>query len=190
MTLILFGGVQGVGKTTLLSWLEHRFAERITLLDPGELFRRYFYNEKLKTVEEIEELIVSTLEKVPHDAVVVVHWHYAVRRPSGYIPQISFPRLKRLASRGKIDQVVLLVVEVPVDVIYERRIMDFSSKKRALVRSVIHEEIATDETFLMRYQDAFSKALGDHRVLIFRVPNTNLEKAKHVLRKFFDSLLK
>ena len=93
MKLILLGGVQGVGKTTLLSWLENKFAEKITLLNPGELFRRYFYNERIKTIEEIEELIANKLEKMPNDSVVVVHWHYAVRRLSKYIPQINFSRL-------------------------------------------------------------------------------------------------
>ena len=47
MKLVLVGGVAGVGKTTLLSWLQDKFGRRIKFLDPGELFRKFFYKEKL-----------------------------------------------------------------------------------------------------------------------------------------------
>ncbi len=189
MKLILFGGVQGVGKTTLLSWLKNKFAGKIKLLNPGGLFRRYFYNKKIKTTKEIEELIANKLEKMPNNSVVVVHWHYAVRRPSGYIPQINFSRLKRIAKNGNIEKIILLLVEAPVDAVRERRLKDRRAKKRALSRSVIGKEIAADEEFLIRHRVLFSQILGCHNVVIFRLTNNDLRTAKLLLCNFFKSLL-
>lgn len=189
MKLILFGGVQGVGKTTLLSWLEDKFPGRLTLLNPGELFRRYFYNEKIKTAEEIEELIVSKLEEMPADSIVIIHWHYAVRQPTGYIPQINFSRLKRIAESGKIEQIILLLVEAPTDAVLERRLKDGLAKKRNLSQSVINEEIATEEEFLIKQRDLFFQILGNHNITVFRLTNTDLRATKLLLYKFFKSLL-
>ena len=189
MKLVLFGGVQGIGKSTLLSWLENEFAGKITLVNPGELFRHYFYEEKLKTIEEIEELVVSTLEEMPDDAVAVAHWHYAVRRPEGYIPQIDFSKLERLARSGKIKEVVLVLVEAPVDVIIERRTKDCESKKRAFPRPVILEEMDTEQKFLAQHQVLFAKVLGNHNITVFRVYNVNLEEAKKLLGNLFQTLI-
>lgn len=190
MKLILFGGIQGVGKTTLLSWLENKFAGQLELLNPGELFRRYFYNERVKTLEEIEELIVSKLLKIPNDSAVVVHWHYAVRRPSGYIPQINFSRLKQIAESGKIEQVILLLVEAPIDVVLERRLRDRRTKKRSLSRSIINKEVAVDEKFLTKHKALFSRILGNHRVVVFRLTNVDMRPAQLRLCKFFKTLLR
>ena len=190
MKLILFGGVQGVGKTTLLSWLESKFAGQITLLNPGELFRRYCYDNKVKTTEEVEELILNKLEKMPNDSIAVVHWHYAVKRPSGYIPQINFPRLKRMAKSGNIEKIVLLVVEAPVALVGERRLRDRQTKKRDLCQPAISEEIAADEKFLVEHRLLFSQILGAHNVTIVRLTNTDLPAAKVLLGNFFKSLLR
>lgn len=189
LKLVLFGGVQGVGKTTLLSWLENKFVGQIKLLDPGELFRRYFYDKKIKTIEEIEELITNKLEEMPTDIVAVVHWHYALRLPSGYIPQIDFSRLKRIAESGKIEQVVLLLVEAPVDILLRRRMADRLSKKRALLPSALREEIAADEEFFIRHWVIFSEAIGNQNVVTFRLTNINLRATKSVLYRFFKLLL-
>ncbi len=190
MKIVLFGGVQGVGKTTLLSWLKVVFASKIVLLDPGELFRRYVYNEKTKSAEEVEELITNKIEEMPEDSVVVVHWHYAVRRAHGYIPQLSYPRLERIAKNNKIEKIVLLTVEAPTDIIRERRQADIRIKARALSQSAIEQEIATDEATLMDQQALFTEALGDRNVVVFRLININLEEAKLRLHEFFESLLK
>jgi len=189
MKLILFGGVQGVGKTTLLSLLEDKFRGKIKLLNPGELFRHYFYNKKIKTTEEIEELIVSKLVKMSNDSIVVVHWHYAVRRPSKYIPQINFSRLKQLAKSDNIEKIVLLLVQAPVDVVRERRVKDSRTKKRDLSRSAISKEIAADEEFLVKHRVLFSQILGSHNVSVFRLTNNDLRTAKLLLFNFFKSLL-
>lgn len=189
MKLILFGGVQGVGKTTLLNWLKNKFADRIELLDPGELFRRYVYSKKIKTTEEVEELIVSKIEKMPENAVVVLHWHYAVRRPTRFIPQISLSRLKRITENNKLEKAVLLLVEAPIGVVRERRITDRRMKKRAFSRSTISEEIAVEEEYLAKHHALFSQALGSQRVILVRLANVNLETAKLVLYGFFKSLL-
>lgn len=189
MKLILFGGIQGVGKTILLSWIENIFAGQITLLNPGELFRRYFYNEKIKTIEEIEELIVNKLEEMQNDSVAVLHWHYAVLRPTGYIPQINFSRLNRIVKSGKIEQVILLLVEAPVDAVLERRLADCRIKKRNLSLSVMREEIAAEEEFLIMQRDLFSQALGNHNIVVFRLTNIDLQATKRVLFNFFKIVI-
>ena len=189
MKLILLGGVQGVGKTTLLSWLENKFAEKITLLNPGELFRRYFYNERIKTIEEIEELIANKLEKMPNDSVVVVYWHYAVRRLSKYIPQINFSRLQRITESGKIEQVILFLVEAPATVVLERRLRDRRIKKRGISHSTINKEVAAEEKFWAKHKALFSRILGNRRVTAFRLTNISLRITKLRLSKLFEMLL-
>lgn len=189
MKLVFFGGVQGVGKSTLLSWLEEQFKEKIILLDPGELFRQYFYRERLKTIDEIEDMIVREIERAPDDATVVVHWHYAVPRPDGFIPQIAFPRLERLARNGKIEQVVLLSVQASVDTAYERRFRDHESKKRDLSIGDIQKEIETDVAFLAKHRDIFVSALGEHNVTELLVINEDLLAAQTELHDFFTTFL-
>lgn len=190
MKLVFFGGVQGVGKTTLISCLENEFRCRITLLNPGELFQRYFYNQKIKTIEEIEELIVNALERAPSNSTVVVHWHYAVRRPSGYVPQISFERLKRVAESGKVELVALLSVRASVDAVYKRRLADYKIKhSRAISKFAIDEEVRFDKEFLAKHKTLFSKILGKEKVLVLRITNDDLKKAQAALYKFFKKLL-
>lgn len=188
MKLVLFGGIQGVGKTTLLSWLKKAFAGRIVVLDPGELFRRYVYNKKIKIAEEIEEYILETLLAVPDDSVAVLHWHYAVPRPDGYIPQISFSRLKHLAKSGKIEQVILVVIEASSNIVRKRRLADCQTKQRSVSRITIREEAEADENFLNKHKSLFSRALGHRNVIVFRVANINLASAKFDLYNFFQTL--
>lgn len=189
MKLVLFGGVQGVGKTTLISWLENKFKGRLVVLNPGELFRRYFYSKQVKTTEEVEELMVSKIKKAPEAAVVIAHWHYAVRRPSGYIPQISFERLKRIAESGKVNQVILLSVEASADMIYERRLADYKKGSRALSKAAINEEIKSDKEFFAKHKTLFLKILGKKKAIVFRVTNNDLKMAEAALYKLFKKLL-
>lgn len=189
MTLVLFGGISGVGKTTLISILKGRFGSRIRLINPGELFRRYFYHKKVKTIAEIEELIVSKLTRMPRDSIVVVHWHYAVRRPSGYISQIKFSRLERIAKSGKVDKVVLLLVEAPAKVVRKRRSKDCKIKKRSVSMAAICEEMRANEKFLAKHNALLSKILGKHNVEILRLSNIDLRTARLALNVFFKKLV-
>lgn len=189
MKLVFFGGVQGVGKSTLLSWLEEQFRGRVVLLNPGELFRQYFYRERLKTVNEIEEMIVQEIERYPNDAIVVLHWHYAVPRPEGFIPQISFSRLERLARSGKIQQAILLSVQAPIDTIYERRVKDRQDKKREFSKESIRREINADRKFLAKHRGIFTEALGEDRVTELLILNEDLTAAQAELHKFFTNFL-
>lgn len=178
-----------MGKTTLLTLLENELAGEVKLLDPGELFRRYCYHQRIKTPEEIEELLIEQILEMPHDSVVVLHWHYAVLRPYGYIPQISFARLKRIAESGKIEQIVLLLLEAPTDVVQERRQKDSKIKQRGLSILAIEEEVAAEEKFLAEERNLFSRILGDQKVLILRLNNVNLETTKQTLYKFLKFFL-
>lgn len=189
MKLIFFGGIKGVGKTTLLTWLENEFAGEIKLLDPGELFRYYCYNQMIKTPEEVEELIAEKILEMPHDSVVVLHWHYAVLQPSGYIPQISFSRLKRIAKSGKVEQIILLQLEAPIDAVRERRLKDSRTKKRDVSLWTINEEVGAEKEFLARHQDLFSRILGRRKVTVFHLIHSDLETTKPVLYQFFKEIL-
>lgn len=189
MKIVFFGGVKGVGKSTLLSWLEKLYKDRFEYIDPGELFRRYHYEEKILTTEEVEELIVKSIEEAPSHSIMVVHWHYAVWRPTGFIPQISFPRLRRIAHNPNIELVFLLSVEASVESIYERRLKESGIKSRPLSFSSISEEAAADEDFLMRHRAIFSEAIGDNNVTVVRFQNEKLKKAEQDLAVFFERLL-
>lgn len=189
MKLILFGGIQGVGKTTLLSCLERKCLGRIIILNSGELFRRYVYDQRIKIAEEVEEYLLETLLAMPDDSVVVLHWHYAVSRPDGYIPQISFSRLKRLAESRKIEQIILVSVRAPADVVRERRLADYQKKKRSLSLIEIQEEAAVDEEFLIQHRVLFSQTLGHNNVVVFRFVNMDSKIKNPILYDFFRKLL-
>lgn len=189
MKLILFGGVQGVGKTTLLSWLDDTFKGRLEFLDAGDLFRRYCYRENTMTAGQVEDLITDKLLAMPEDAILVAHWHYAVRRPGGFIPQICFPRLERVARCGKIKKVILISLEAPVKVILKRRVGDSHLKKRELSRAAIKEEVAADEDFLIKHLDLFSRTLGKRKVIVLRRGNIKLRATKKFLKNFFNKLM-
>jgi adenylate kinase len=163
--------------------------EQIILVNPGELFRHYFYDERLKTIEEIEEMVISELREMPRDSIVVLHWHYAVRRPGGFIPQIGFSQLKRVARIDAIEQIVLLVVETTVNVIRDRRMKDHRTKKRELSNVVINEEIDADEIFLIKHQSLFSQMLGGENITTLRLVNDDLHTAQSTLYKFLEALL-
>lgn len=189
MKLVLFGGIQGVGKTTLLSWLERKYAGRIVILDAGELFRRYVYIGRTKTADEVEEFIVDTLRRLPDDSVVVAHWHYAVRHAGEYIPQISFARLKHLAENGKIKKVVLITLTAPPGEVRRRRMAEYHIKRRDISELKICEELETDEQFLRKQKELFSRVLGEDSVIAARFMNADLESAKRALDDFFVTLL-
>ncbi len=171
MKLILLGGVAGVGKTTIFNQFRVKLDKRVIFLDPGELFRQYCYVWKIKTAEEVEEMILDQLMAMPRDATVVVHWHYAVSRPGGYITQISFARLAQLAKSGKIDRVILVSVGAPTDVILERRLRDSNKKKRNLDRQMIEEEVKQDQEFLIKHRDLLIEILGEGRVVVHHFAN-------------------
>lgn len=164
MKLVPVGGVQGVGKSTIFNWLKSKFGGQVTFLDPGEIFRQNRDSGANRPAEDVEELIVSNILELPDEAVVVAHWHYAVVRPNGYIPQISFDRLNRLARSGKVSEVLMVSVEASTDIIRSRRLKDPSGKKRNLVREMIDEERRLDLEFLGRHYEIFSVVLGEDKV--------------------------
>lgn len=159
------------------------------MLNPGELFRRYYYHRKLKTPKKIEELIVKKILDAPTDSIMIVHWHYAVRRPLGYIPQIKFSSLKRLAESRKIERTILLSVEAPASFISKRRMSDSHKKKRALSILTIREEARQDKIFLAKHHALFSRILGKNKVTISRLINKDLRTAQSNLYRFFRKLL-
>lgn len=188
MKLLLFGGIQGVGKTTLLADLKKKNARRIKFVDPGDLFRRYFYNKKVKKIGEIEDLIVKKIIETPRDSVVVAHWHYAVRRKSRYIPQITFSRLVRIATSGAIEMIILFDVIAPIDLVRERRRKDYNSKKRSLSMKIIYKEAAANDRFLEMHRALFSRCIGSSKVKVVRLANIDLPTARSVFERYIKKI--
>ena len=177
--IIFLGGVAGVGKSTLLSRSLEKLGSERSLVDPGELFRKNFYFEKRKTISEIEDLIVEEiLDKAILSSTVIVHWHYAVRMSEGYIPQISLERLKRVAESGVVEEVSLVLIEAPTEVILERREKDAGVKTRPLSLEIINEEIVYERDYLKKEFDIFTRPLGVDRVKKIIIENTDLEMAE------------
>ncbi len=175
MKIIFVGGVQGVGKSTLLSWAKRRFGRKVVVLDPGAFFRKYFYSKKIKTIEEIEDLIVAKIKKSPTSRVTLVHWHYAVKRSSGYIPQVSVSRLNQIAQCKYIQKIILLMIQAPAPMIYARRMKDINKKKRGLTYAEIEKEIAMDEIFMKRQVQLFARSMRRGRLERSYISNSNLK---------------
>ncbi|MBI3633580.1 MAG: AAA family ATPase [Candidatus Vogelbacteria bacterium] len=183
MKLIFLGGVQGVGKTTLSEWLLREFTGKIEFVDPGELFRQYYFREKLKTFDEIEDMFVEKILSMPKDVTILIHWHYAVTHMGGFIPQIGFSRLERLVTSENVESVVLISVRVPVDIIRERRRKDFKGKKRELSKESITLEVEKDLEFMGMHASLFMKHLGSRNVSSCVIENIDLDIAKSKLRE-------
>ena len=162
----LLGGVAGVGKTTLFHALMERYGDNgVLYFDPGEIYRRDFYLNKLKTIPEIEDSIADEMiSSMSRNFSIISHWHYAVHRPGGYIPQISFERIKKVAESEVIDMALLVLVEAPADIILARRLKDARIKTRPLSLEIINEEIAREREFLEKELTIFTKVLGVDRV--------------------------
>lgn len=188
MKLIFLGGVKGVGKSTLLDWLVTEYKQNIRLIDAGEMFRKYHYNHKLKSTDEVEEMIIRKIVRLPDNAIIVIHWHYAVIQPNCYVPQISFDKLRRLATNYKIQEVFLLLVKAPLDLILERRLRTLHSKKRSLSIKSIREEISEENYFLRKHLDIFKDILGS-KVKVIKLVNADLRKAKKDLLSIFQQLI-
>lgn len=143
MKLVFFGGVHGVGKTTLLEKVLGTLNKKPHVVDPGVLFWEHVYRKKDKTADETEVLVAEAIEReCSLYPVVICNWHYAVWTLKGYIPQIAFPRLASLVERVGPECVHLILVDAPVDVVLERRKKDRSIKRRKVDRACVAEEIA------------------------------------------------
>lgn len=169
MNILLLGGVQGVGKSTTLALLKKQLGTRARMIDPGELFRRYFYKKRRKTIEQIEEMVVQKILATPTDMIALVHWHYAVPRRGKYITQISVTRLKHLVTDARIEQVMLGLLKAPPAVIHERRKADHCFKKRSLSKKKLGEEIQMENKFFSRQKKIITTAIGTKKVFSFTI---------------------
>jgi adenylate kinase len=186
MRLFLIGGIQGVGKSTLLSALMQCLGGEVELLNPGQLFRQYIYGGQLtKTTEEVEELIADAISNASSTATILGHWHFAVNRPNGqFIPQISWSKLEKAVNTANPELITLVLIEAPPDVIQARRQNDYNHKKRALRLEDIMTEAKQEEEFLERHRILLERTLGPNRVIVRRITNVNLPLAVTELERF------
>ncbi|OGZ10198.1 MAG: hypothetical protein A3D65_03395 [Candidatus Lloydbacteria bacterium RIFCSPHIGHO2_02_FULL_50_13] len=157
MKLVLFGGVHGVGKTTLFEKILVASGGEFRVIDPGELFWEHLYQKKDKTSDETEALAVELIEKecCLHQT-VICNWHYAVWTPKGYVPQIAFPRLAGLIERVRPKCVQLVLVRASTDVVLLRREGDQAIKKRKIDRVCVEEEVAHTEHLYRLHHNVIS----------------------------------
>lgn len=157
MKMVFFGGVHGVGKTTLLEKIAVESDQKPRIVDPGELFWEHLFEKKDKTPEETEELAIELIARECRlHPVVICNWHYAVWTPSGYVPEIAFPRLTMLVERVKPECVYLVLMSASVDAVFERRAKDRAVKKRKIDRGCIEEEMAQTERLYHLHRDTIA----------------------------------
>lgn len=160
MKLVFFGGVHGVGKTTLLEKLSATSGGALHIIDPGELFWEHCYQKKDKTPDETEELVVELIERSCRlHPLVVCNWHYAVWTPTGYVPEVAFSRLATLIERVRPGCVCPILIHASADIVFERRKKDQGAKKRKIDLVAIEEEIAqTNYLYQLHHGVAASRA--------------------------------
>lgn len=146
MKLVFFGGVHGVGKTTLLERVVKESPAGLHVVDPGELFWEHVYHKKDKTPAEVEMLVIELIaEACRVHPVVICNWHYAVWTPGGYVPQLAFDRLALLIDRVNPECAYSVLVGASARIVLARRVSDRLVKKRKIDLASVEEEIAHTE---------------------------------------------
>ena len=184
MKLILFGGVHGVGKTTLLDHVAEALGGDAQIFDPGVYFWKHLHEAKDKTTAEIEEMIIRDLLAVKETELVICNWHYAVWTESGHVPQLGYSNLKRLTAAMAPEAIVLIWVTASAEDVYARRVSDASRRKRKIDMRCIHEEIAATDRELKNHLEALR---GHADVRLVLLDNTDLEAAKNLLVKMLGA---
>ena len=180
MKLIIFGGVHGVGKTTLLNHLTETFGEKLPIFDPGIYFWKHLYELKDKATPEIEEMVINELVKMKDNQIIVCNWHYAVWTKNGYISQLCYANLERLVQITKPDAVTLILIKASAADVYERRRADAEIKKRKIDKKCIEEEICATESAIEEHLDVI-KGWVEPKLIV--VENTELEQTRKLLVK-------
>ena len=184
MKLILFGGVHGVGKTTLLNHLVKIYGDKFPVFDPGIYFWKHLYELKDKTTPEIEEMVINELANMKNSQTIVCNWHYAVWTKSGYIPQLCYPNLERLIQMVKPDSVTLILVRAPAEEVYKRRRADAEIKKRKIDKKCIEEEMCATESAIEEHLDVIGKWVEPKLIVL---DNTELEETMKILVKIMGA---
>jgi len=184
MRLILFGGVHGVGKTTLLNHLTGIFGEKLPIFDPGIYFWKHLYELGDKTIPEVEEIVISELGKMKDNQMIVCNWHYAVWTKNGYIPQLCYANLERLIQVTNPDAVTLILIRASVEEVYKRRMADTEIKKRKIDIKCIEEEACATESAIEEHFGVIRKWMEPKLIV---VENTELEETRKLLVKIMGA---
>lgn len=173
--VVFIGGAHGVGKTTVIDQLR-TWQPLISVYDPGELFWRYSINNKIIENSAVEKMIAASLIGLA-GKITLINWHYAIWRPSGYIPQIDWLFWEMVAWRGDFDLIFLVLLKCSNKELLRRRKKDCKScvKKRKLSLSCIKKELAENRIFFERHKILLKK--HGKKVLAVRIYNKNSEEA-------------
>lgn len=184
MKLILFGGVHGVGKTTLLNHLAEVFGDKLPIFDPGVYFWKHLYELRDKKTPEAEEVVINELERMKDNQTIVCNWHYAVWTKEGYIPQLGYTNLERLIGVTKPDEVTLILIKASTEEVYKRRVADAEIKKRKIDKKCIEEEVCATESAIKEHLGVIGKRVKPKLLVI---ENTDLEETKKLLVKILGA---
>lgn len=157
-SLMLVGGVGGVGTTTLISSLLPGHTGT-TYLDSCELFARQVWREKSATVAQAETRITDQLVGACHRPgarLVVVSWHYACLTPEGYVPRIPLSYWKVLVGTAALDTLTMVKVVAPLETLLERRTKScrLSSRRHSFA---LEEEMVQSDFWYQQFANAASR---------------------------------
>lgn len=182
--VILFGGVHGVGKSTLLSGAEYP-GDSVAFFDPGPLFTEHLCHRKDKSSPEIERMVSDKLIALSRNhPLVISNWHWAVWTPKGYVPQLAEEEFLRFLRGSRPRCLYLVEVTAPVELVLARRLEDKAFRKRKLDLNSVHEEAAMSDAF--RYR-CFKAAAEVCTVQFVDIINVDLAEGRRATRALMNA---
>ncbi len=182
--VILFGGVHGVGKSTLLSGAEYP-GDDVAFFDPGPLFIEHLYRRRDKSSSEIERMVSDELIALGRGhPLVVSNWHWAVWTRNGYVPQLAAEEFLRFLTRSRPCCLYLVEVTAPAELVLARRLRDAPIRKRKLDLACVREEAAMSDAFRYRCFTAAAEVCPAQFVDII---NVELAEGRRKTRTLFNA---
>jgi adenylate kinase len=182
--IVFIGGPHGVGKTTVIAKLQ-KSHPHILLFDPGDLFWKLHYDNKILEPRAIEKIVADCLIKTKQE-IMFVNWHYAVWTKNGYIPQISLDVWCHNFCNRFRGIINLFLLELDAKTLLARRTADANSgKKRKLDMACVEEEIdATHNLFLKIRKETgrYSNEIVQSVIL----KNNNSEDSANTIQTFLS----
>lgn len=156
--LVFIGGVQGVGKTTVME-KSQQLDPTLAIFDPGRIFELYHLEQKVVEPKVLEEMVVLGLTGLSQEK-TLINWHYGVWYGRRYIPHISWKLLEQVARRlGASTEILFVLLTADLDLVLQRRQADAEKglKKRPLSRKTINYELRTEKRFFQEHLQLFER---------------------------------
>ncbi len=135
----------------------------------------HVYRAHDRTPREVEKLVANELaHKCCRYPWIICNWHYGVWTPVGYVPQIDFSLLQRIAECPTLRKIYLVQITATPEHILERRLKDRQLRRRKLDLACVKEEVAATQWLYEEHHRICSRNVLTARVWI---ENENLERA-------------